>query len=353
MVRIDSRAGSLPRFPLNVVGATVERMESRLLAGNPLGDPAERGIAVYRPPSGTTEGLPLLILLGGFASGGVHQAARPQFLAETELGLFDRLVRTGAMPEAVLIVPDCLTSLGGSQYVNSAATGRYADFVLQEVIPWAREELGTGPMGILGQSSGGFGALHLAIESPGTFAAVGTSAGDMAFELTVRPDIAPAVRTYRRFGGPEAFLRKLAEEPWMVRAPNDPTGAALLLLALGACYSPRSGSGAEFDLPFDLDTGELIPSVWQRWLDFDPVLRVERPDVRSALGRVGLVYLTASSEDEWFLDLAARRLAGRMARHGLSVRYDEFPGSHFDKRLRFQALFPALVGALTGGEVRR
>lgn len=346
MVRLDPRPGHLPRFPEAVHGASVERLESRSLQGNPLGDPSERSIAVYRPPSGETEGRPLVLLLGGFGSTGSRQASRPGFLEETELGLFDRLVRQGVIPEAVLIAPDCLTSLGGSQCVNSSATGRYADFLLQEVLPWAHETFRTGPVAAVGQSSGGFGALHLAFEAPGTFVAVGSSAGDMAFDLTVASDIPKAVRTFRRFGGPEEFLRRLAAEPWILGPPTDTTGAALLLLALGACYSPKPGAGAEFDLPFDLASGELIPTVWQRWLAFDPVVRLGEEKARAALRRLSLVHLTGSTEDEWFLDLAARRFAARAAAYELPVRYDEFPGGHFDKRPRFEALFSSLVNAL-------
>lgn len=348
MVRLEARPGQLPRFPEVVAGATVERFESHVLADNPLGDPSQRGVVVYRPPSGVTDGAPLVLLLGGFGSTGTHQGDRPGFLGETELGLFDRLVRTGVVPEATLLVPDCLTSLGGSQYVNSSATGRYADFLLQELLPWARETFRSRSVGVVGQSSGGFGALHLALESPGTFAAIGVSAGDVAFDLTIRPDIPKAVRTYRKFGGPERFLRQLSAEPWTFRSPTDPSGAALLMLALGACYSPRPGRGAEFDLPFDLETGELLAPVWKRWLSFDPLVRIEEEAARAALRRAGRVYLTASSDDEWFLDLAARRFVARAAHHGLSIGYDEFPGGHFDKRPRFEAVFRSVVPALTG-----
>ena len=324
----------------------VETIDSACLRDNPLGDPSTRALGVYLPPSGQFEGKPLLLLLPGFAGEGSHLAQRPAYLGENEFGLFDRLVRTGACPEAVLVAPDCLTTLGGSQYVNSAATGRYADFVVQEVLGWAKDRFRPGRVGILGQSSGGFGALHLAIEYPGTFSAVGSSAGDLAFDLTYRSDVVRAVRAYERHGGPDAMLRKLFEQPWLLKGPFDPVGAGLIMIAMSACYSPRDDGSGDFDLPFDPRTGELETSTWARWMSFDPLVRIDSDDASRALRSLRRLHLTASSEDEWFLDVAARRFAGRLAMHGIPVTYEEFPGGHFEKRPRYEALFPSLVGAL-------
>ncbi len=350
MVRVSVPSHRPRVFPAPLPGASVETLESRALEGNPLGDPATRSVAVYRPPSGSTEGLPLLVFLPGFARGGAHLALRPSYLGETEFGLFDRLVRAGACPEAVLVAPDCLTTLGGSQYVNSTSTGRYADFVVNEVVPWARERYRTRATGILGQSSGGFGALHLSMLNPGVFSAVGSSAGDIAFDLLFPPDIPRAVRAFREFGGPEAFLDRLFREPWLLKGPADPSGSALLLLAMSACYSSRNDGSGAFDVPFDPETGGIDPPVWDRWLAYDPLVRLERDEERASLARLRRLHLTASSGDEWFLDVAARRFAHRLEEHGVPVVYDELPGGHFDKRPRFEKLFASLVRALSTDE---
>lgn len=322
-------------------------IESKALEGNALGDPTTRRLGVYTPPSGETEGKPLLLLLSGFGGEGSHFAERAGFLSENEFGLLDRLVRSRQAPEVVAVAPDCLTSLGGGQYVNSSATGAYADFVVREVLPWAREKYRTGPVGVVGQSSGGFGALHLALEYPGTFDAVGTSAADAAFDLTMPLDFARALRGFRQHGGPERFLGRFFDDPTVVRGPFDPSGSALLVLALSACYSPvPDGSGA-FELPFDPETGDLDPTVWSRWLSFDPCRRVTAPASQAALRRLRLLHLTASSSDEWCLDVAAHRLAVALRRGEVPVRHDEFPGGHFDKRPRNEALFRSLSAALS------
>jgi pimeloyl-ACP methyl ester carboxylesterase len=335
-------------FPPPIKGSTgAASFESPVLKGNPWGDPHIRDIAYYVPPSGKTEGLPLLVHLPGFTGAGWMDFLRKGLYQETVIQLLDRMIRSGDCPEAVLIAPDCLTVLGGSQYVNSSATGRYADYVAREVVGWAKEKFRTGPTGVLGQSSGGFGALHLGMEYPDVFEAVGSSAGDAAFEYSYQPDFPRAFREYRKAGGPEKWLGRLFTDPSILKGPTDASGAALETLAMAACYSPRLDSPGSFDLPFDLETGFLLPEIWDRWLAFDPVRRLADPKARQALLGMRSVHVTGSDADEWFLDVGARMFAAEARRVGLSVRHDEFAGSHFARNPRYVALYSTMIPALT------
>ena len=88
-----------------------------------------------------------------------------------------------------------MTSLGGSQFVNSPAIGRYADYVLQDVVTAVRlccfscrPELG-----IVGHSSGGFGALRLAMDFPGAVQAIVCHAGDMGFDIAFVGELTQAL----------------------------------------------------------------------------------------------------------------------------------------------------------------
>jgi hypothetical protein len=53
----------------------------------------------------------------------------------------DRLIGQQAMEPVVVAFPDCYTSLGGNQYVNSASVGRYADYLNEELVPLVSREL--------------------------------------------------------------------------------------------------------------------------------------------------------------------------------------------------------------------
>jgi len=345
--RVPIEARSETVFPGPLRGRVeLHRFSSRVLEGNPWGDPTERDLAVYTPPSGTTEGKPLLLLLTGYTGAGWMHVQRPRYLADTQVGRLDRLIRTGAAAEAVLVAPDCLTTLGGSQYLNSSATGRYEDYVVREILPWVREKYRTGPCTVLGTSSGGYGALTLALRFPELFPAAASNAGDCYFRYTYAAEFPVAFRAIRKAGGPEALLRKLLSETTPGFGPSNPQIAALELMAYAACYSPNDAEPGRFDLPFDLETGAIRDEVWARWLAWDPVEMVATEPFRSALRRLRYLYVDGGLRDEWFLDVGARIFAAAARREGGSVELAEFDGAHADSGPRYDRMYPRLLAAL-------
>ncbi|MDP6541109.1 MAG: alpha/beta hydrolase-fold protein, partial [Planctomycetota bacterium] len=115
----------------------VERLRytSQALTDNPLGDPIERDVCVCLPPyyAASGERYPVLWVLTGFTGRG-RMALNDSPWAPGLDQRMDRLVAEGA-PPAILVLPDCFTRYGGSQYVNSSATGRYEDYVIEELVP--------------------------------------------------------------------------------------------------------------------------------------------------------------------------------------------------------------------------
>ena len=72
--------------------------------------------------------LPLFVDLVGFMGSGPAHVGWKAF-AESVPERVERLVREGRMGPVVVAFPDCWTRLGGNQYVNSSATGAYADYL--------------------------------------------------------------------------------------------------------------------------------------------------------------------------------------------------------------------------------
>jgi S-formylglutathione hydrolase FrmB len=345
--RVPIEARSEIQFPTPLRG-TIEHhvWPSRVLAENPWGDPVERDLPVYLPPSGRSRGLPLLVLLSGYTGAGFYHFQRGRFLDASIVSRLDRLIHSGSAPEAVMIGPDCLTSLGGSQYLNSSATGRYEDYVTEELVPWARQRYGTGPTAVLGTSSGGYGALSLGLRHPDIFSAVGSNAGDAYFEFCYPIDFPTAFREIRREGGPEAFLRRVFSRPVSGFGPSSPTARALSVMAYASAYSPIDGEPGRFDLPFDLETGALRPEIWTRWLEHDPVRMIERPPFSDAARHLRLLYLDGGLRDEYGLDVAARILAEAARRQRVVVQHEEYDGIHADRGPRYDVMIPRLLGAL-------
>src|SRR6202021_1444562 len=130
--------------------------ESQALKSNMLGDPSVRAVDVYVPPGHDGQGLPLLVDLVGFTGSGLSHTNWVGFRENLPERL-DRLIGEQKMPPVVVAFPDCFTRLGGNQYINSAATGAWEDFLLQEMLPAIEERHGCGGpgrRGVFGKSSG-------------------------------------------------------------------------------------------------------------------------------------------------------------------------------------------------------
>ena len=208
------------RDPHSFAGSVEMRpFRSAALADNPLADPAEREVPVWLPPGvepgRSSECYPVVFVLAGFTG-------RPHKYLETHpwqpgiVTRFDRAVASGAAPPAILVLPDAFTKLGGSQYVNSSAVGRYEDYVATELVAWVDEHYPTDPAkrAICGKSSGGFGAVRLAMRHPETFRAAASISGDMGFELSFAHEIPACLRGLVAFeGDPRRFPRELLREP--------------------------------------------------------------------------------------------------------------------------------------------
>ncbi len=107
----------------------------------------------------------------------------------------------GDCPDAVLVFVDAWTSLGGSQFINSPATGNYLDYICDEIVPFVDSRYPTAATvarrAITGKSSGGYGAMVLPMHRPDVFGALISHAGDALFEVCYQSDFGKAARALR------------------------------------------------------------------------------------------------------------------------------------------------------------
>ena len=322
-------------------------LASRALADNPLGDPSHRPVVVYLPPGYDDAGsrrYPALYVLHGYTGDAAALiAARPW---ETNVVQWaDRLIREREMPPCVLVLVDGFTRLGGSQYVDSIHNGNYAQYVVREVVNHVDASYRTiareGGRAVVGKSSGGFGAMHLVLEHPGTFGAFASHSGDSYFRYAHTMAFAQVHRTLEKHrfdvaAFVDAFERK--------HKRDGSEYATMEMLGYAAAYSPRSATAFDLELPFDEETGALDEAVFARWLAFDPAERVAA--ARPQLERLRLRYLDCGRRDEYALDVGARVVAARIAELGLSVRHEEFDDDHRNVGYRYAISLPALATVL-------
>jgi enterochelin esterase family protein len=233
----------------------------------------------------------------------------------------DMLIAAGTIRPMILVLPDCFTYYGGSQYINSSATGKYDDYLTREIVPFIDKNFRTIPdprsRSVMGISSGGYGSLIMGIRHADLFGLVCSHAGDAYFEYSQLPDFPKAFRKIK--GDPMAFLKRF----WAEEKVSGDDFPALNTIGMAACYSPN---GDSFDMPFDLATGEIRQEIWEKWLANDPVRLVEKyvENLRS----LSLLYLDAGSRDEYGLDIGAKILASKFEQFNIPYVHEEFDDGH-------------------------
>src|SRR5574341_306476 len=183
----------------------IENFESQVLRGNPLGDPHTRRVPVYLPPDyACSARYPTVYVLTGFTGRGtmlLNDSAWDENIAQR----MDRLIGSGAVKPMILVMPDCFTRIGGSQYINSSATGNYEDHVVKELVPFIDKKYRTvadrDHRAAMGKSSGRYGSVILAMRHPDVFGLMASHSGDMYFEHCYKPDLIGYAKAIGRYGG--------------------------------------------------------------------------------------------------------------------------------------------------------
>jgi hypothetical protein len=322
---------------------------SDLLRGNPLGDPHERPIWVYTPP-GYAEGderYPAVYVIQGF-TGQIEMWRNRMAFRRTFPEEVDALFSDGSTPPCLVVFVDCWTSLGGSQFLDSPATGRYHSYLCDEVVAWVDTNYRTlasrDHRGIAGKSSGGYGAMVTPMLRPDLWGGLATHAGDALFEVSYARDFGPCARLLRDgYGG--SFDRFLADLRDRIAFTRDGDEELLEMYAMAACYSADEDGTVR--LPFDPATGREVPDVWRRWLARDPVRMV--PQHAEALRSMRAIYIDAGTRDEWYLDLGAEAFRAELEAIGVTdVRFELFDATHMSIGYRYPISLAYLAERLSG-----
>ena len=311
--------------------------ESETLRGNPLGDPASRPLWVYLPPEydkETDRRYPSIYVIQGL-TGQIDMWRNRMPFRRNFPELADDLFASGDAPPAILVYVDCWTSLGGSQFLDSPGTGRYHTYLCDEVVPWIdahyRTVAAPEHRGIAGKSSGGYGAMITPMLRPDLFGGLATHAGDALFEHCYLPEFRETTRALRDEyeGSYERFWEDFRSRPAMSKESDH---VLLDSWCMAACYSADEDGTVR--LPFDPATGELVPEIWDRWLEKDPVRMARlRGD---ALRTLKAVYIDSGTKDEWYLDLGAEAFRREVEAAGASdVHFELFEATHMAIEYRY------------------
>ena len=288
--------------------------ESEALRGNPLGDPHRRPLWVYLPPGYDDEPerrYASVYMIQGL-TGQLDMWRNRSPFRRNFPELADELFASQSSPPVIVVWVDAWTSLGGSQFLDSAGTGNYHTYLCDEVVPWVDSRYRTVAVaehrGIAGKSSGGYGAMVTPMLRPDLFGGLATHAGDALFETCYLPEFREVARALRDDydGSYERFWEDFRSRPPMSK-PTD----ADLVLTYGCAAAFSADDDGTVHLPFDLRTGRLDEDVWSRWLAWDPVRMV--PAHADALRGLKAIYLDGGTQDEWYLELGALAMLAYLA----------------------------------------
>jgi hypothetical protein len=326
-------------------------VESDLLSGNPLDDPAIRPLYVYRPPGVELDHprpLPSVYVIQGY-TGQLDMWFRREAFETTVFERIDAMFAAGGCPDAIVVFVDAWTSYGGSQFLNSSSTGPYQDYLCDEVVAFVDERYPTDAdrdrRGLTGKSSGGYGAMVVSMMRPDVFGALASHAGDALFECCYLADFRGVARKLRDDfeGSYEVFFERLAEADHF---SFERFVKPLEVYGYAVSYSPDPERPGKAFLPFDVATGRMVDEVWERWLALDPVrMAPERADALRSMRRI---YLDAGRQDEYFLDLGAQAFAIELEKLGVEHTLELFDGKHGGLTYRYPGAIRELVLALSG-----
>jgi S-formylglutathione hydrolase len=324
------------------------QIDSPAIEANLVGNAASRRVFAYLPPSYSEDDkrrYPAVYLLHGASRGNTWPSGYYQ-------GMFiqnsmDELIASGDVGEMILVMPD--TSGGrytATFYTDSPLTGGFETFLTQELVDHMDRRYRTLPhaqsRGIAGHSTGGYGAMVLAMKHPDVFGAVyAHDASALSFHewfATGDGDHQREALTLQRTGEYTDFVGGFHPQ---------------MLLAAASSFTPNLGRlPSQVDLPWkvDGDAVKRIDAVWAKWLRFDPLhsLPLYADNLRQLRG----IALDGGLHVEAGTNLgSARAFHEGLVDAGIEHEYEEYEGAHGDTtRQQVETRILPFFSAVLAGE---
>jgi enterochelin esterase-like enzyme len=272
---------------------------------NQIGDPIEREVMVHIPP-GAKGPLPCIIYLAPFTGTGFARANWKAF-GETLPQRHERLVKSGLMPPSILVMPDTFTSLGGNQFIDSEILGNWGTWLKDDLRNEINSRYDVSGFGLVGKSSGGYGALVRGMLDD-CWDAVACHSGDCGFELLFGIEMGSTLTQIGPHGGIDGSLK-------------GDDFHTLMVLAMAATYSDGT-------LPVD-ENCIFDDEKWADWKSWDPLNMIEEHRELPAC------WIDVGGSDQYNIQYGLRQLHTRMSELKIDHEWEEFPGTHsgIDHRL--------------------
>lgn len=295
------------------------------LDGNRLGTPAEQHVSVYLPPSygRGARRYPVIYLLHGIAD------SRRTWLTYIGVqGILDRAIAARRIPEAIVVMPDAGNIYGGGFYRDSPVSGGWETYIADDLVHYVDAHYRTlaraGGRAVVGWSMGGYGAIHIAMDRPGLFAAA----------YGISPCCLAPVEDLG--GGNDAWRRALA-----MQSPADIQAAAqnndfypVAIMGILSAFSPAPDSPPFFvRFPYRIDEAHQVapdPRTYEAWAAAFPVNEIDR--ARAALLGLRAFGIDYGVGDQYaHIPAATRLFSDRLTEARIPHRFEVYDGDHRTK----------------------
>lgn len=293
------------------------KVHGKSLEGNLSGEPADRDVSVYLPPSyqqDTARRYPVVYLLHGYTNsdlGWFGPESRGSFAnGNTMTAAADRAYSGTGTPEVILVMPNAYTIYQGSMFSNSVTTGDWEGFIAKDLVEYIDSHYRTIPnrasRGLAGHSMGGYGTVRIAEKYPQVFSSIYIlSACCLTANLNPNPQ-----------GSAKAEALK---------SPEDAKGAErglATLLAEAAAWSPNPENPPfYFDLP--AKDGKIQPAVVAKWVANAPLAVIDQYITSLKTMKIGM-----DVGDKDSLAPSNRELNRVLTSYGIQTTFEVYDGDH-------------------------
>ena len=293
------------------------KVHGQSLEGNLSGEPTDRDVSVYLPPSYPSQPnrrYPVLYLLHGYTNsdiGWFGPESRGSFAnGNTMTAAADRAFTAGGTREFILVMPNAYTIYQGSMFSNSVTTGDWEGFIAKDLVEYMDRHYRTIPdrasRGLAGHSMGGYGTVRIAAKYPQVFSSIYIlSACCLTANLSPNPQ-----------GSAKAEALK---------GPEDAKGAErglATLLAESAAWSPNPANPPfYFDLP--AKDGRIQPAVVAKWVANAPLAMIDQYITALKTLHVGI-----DVGDKDGLANSNRELNRVLTSYGIPTAFEVYDGDH-------------------------
>jgi S-formylglutathione hydrolase len=293
------------------------KVHGKSLEGNLSGEPADRDVSIYLPPSYQSQSnrrYPVVYLLHGYTNSDVGwfgPESRGSFAnGNTMTAAADRAFIGGGTSELILVMPNAYTMYQGSMFSNSVTTGDWEGFIAKDLVAYMDSHYRTIPerasRGLAGHSMGGYGTVRIAAKYPQVFSSIYVLSA-CCLTASLNPN-------------PQSSAKAEA-----LKSPEEARGAErglATLLAEAAAWSPNPQKPPfYFDLP--AKDGKLQPAVVAKWVANAPLAMIDQYVPSFKTLRIGM-----DVGDKDGLAASNRELSRVLNGYGIPTAFEVYDGDH-------------------------